>query len=76
VTEAIIDLAAAHLKRQFVFQTQRNRFGSVDGLRELAISARGCIKPSLGSGRVTVAFRKLPISDSACARRCTAPSSS
>jgi hypothetical protein len=56
VTEAIIDLAAAHLKRQFLFQTQRNRFGSLDGLRELAISARGCIKPSLGSGRVTVAF--------------------
>jgi hypothetical protein len=56
LTEAIIDLAAAHLKRQFLFQTQRNRFGSVEALRELAISARGCIKPSLGSSRVTVAF--------------------
>jgi hypothetical protein len=56
LTDAIIDLAAAHLKRQFLFQTQRNRFGSLDALRELAISARGCIKPSLGSGRVTVAF--------------------
>ena len=54
--DAIIDLAAAHLKRQFLFQTQRNRFGSIDGLRELAISARGCVKPSLGSARVTVAF--------------------
>jgi len=56
VTEAIIDLAAAHLKRQFLFQTQRNRFASLEGLRELAISARGCVKPTLGSGRVTVAF--------------------
>jgi hypothetical protein len=56
VTEAIIDLAAAHLKRQFLYQTQRNRFGNVDALRELAISARGCIKPSLGARRVTVAF--------------------
>jgi hypothetical protein len=56
LTEAIIDLAAAHLKRQFLFQTQRNRFASVDGLRELAISARSCVKPSLASGRVTVAF--------------------
>jgi hypothetical protein len=56
LTEAIIDLAAAHLKRQFVYQTQRNRFGSLEGLRELAISARGCVKPSLGSARVTVAF--------------------
>ena len=56
MNETIIDLAAAHLRRQFLFQTQRNRFASVDGLHELAISARGCIKPSLGSGRVTVAF--------------------
>jgi hypothetical protein len=56
LTDAIIDLGAAHLKRQFLFQTQRNRFGSLGGLRELAISARGCVKPSLGSGRITVAF--------------------
>ena len=39
-----------------MLQTQRNRFGSREGLRELAISARSCVKPSLGSGRVTVAF--------------------
>ena len=56
MTEAIIDIAAAHLKRQFLLQTQRNRFGSREGLRELAISARSCVKPSVGSGRVTVAF--------------------
>ena len=56
MTEAIIDIAAAHLKRQFLLQTQRNRFGSLGGLRELAISARSCVKPSLGSGRITVAF--------------------
>jgi len=56
LTEAIIDIAAAHLKRQFLLQTQRNRFGSLEGLRELAISARSCVKPSLGSGRITVAF--------------------
>jgi hypothetical protein len=56
LTEAIIDIAAAHLKRQFLLQTQRNRFGSREGLRELAISVRSCVKPSLGSGRVTVAF--------------------
>jgi hypothetical protein len=56
LTEAIIDIAAVHLKRQFLRQTQRNRFGSLEGLRELAISARSCVKPSLGSGRLTVAF--------------------
>ena len=56
MTDAIIDIAAAHLKRQFLLQTQRNRFGSLEGLRELAISARSCVKPSLGSGRITVAF--------------------
>ena len=56
MTEAIIDIAAAHLKRQFLLQTQRNRFGSREGLRELAISARSCVKPALGPGRITVAF--------------------
>lgn len=56
MSEAVIDLAAAHLKRQLLFQTQRNRFGSLDALRELAISARGCIASSHSSGRVTVAF--------------------
>ena len=56
MTEAIIDIAAAHLKRQFLLQTQRNRFGSREALSELAVSARSCVKPSLGSGRVTVAF--------------------
>jgi hypothetical protein len=56
LTEAIIDIAAAQLKRHFLLQTQRNRFGSLEGLRELAIAARSCIKPSLGSGRITVAF--------------------
>jgi hypothetical protein len=56
LTGAIVDLAAAHLKRQFLLQTQSNRFGTLEALRELAISARGCVKPSLGSSRVTVAF--------------------
>jgi hypothetical protein len=56
VSEAVIDLAAAHLKRQLLFQTQRNRFGNLDALRELAISARGCIASSHSPGRVTVAF--------------------
>ena len=56
MTDAILDLAAAHLKRQFLFQSQRNRFATLDGLRELAISARGCVKPSLPAARVTVAF--------------------
>jgi hypothetical protein len=56
VSEAVIDLAAAHLKRQLLFQTQRNRFGSLDALRELAILARGCIASSHSPGRVTVAF--------------------
>lgn len=56
MTDAIIDLAAAHFKRQFLFQTQRNRFASVDGLRELAVSAHGCVNPALAAGRVTVAF--------------------
>jgi hypothetical protein len=56
LTESIVDLAAAHLKRQFLFQTQRNRFGSLPALHELAIYARGCIASSLSPSRVTVAF--------------------
>jgi hypothetical protein len=56
VSEAVVDLAAVHLKRQLLFQTQRNRFGNLEALRELAISARGCVGSSLSPGRVTVAF--------------------
>jgi hypothetical protein len=56
LTRSIVDLAAAHLKRQFLYQTQRDRFGSLEALRELAIYARGCIPSSLSSGRMTVAF--------------------
>jgi hypothetical protein len=56
LTQSIVDLAAAHLKRQFLYQTQRDRFGSLEALRELAIYARGCIPSSLSSGRMTVAF--------------------
>ena len=56
MTRSVIDLAAAHLRRQFHYQTQRGRFGSLDALLELAISARGCVTSSLSSGRVTVAF--------------------
>lgn len=56
MSEAVIDLAAAHLKRQLLFQTKRNRFAHLDALHELAISARGCVGSSLSSGRVTVAF--------------------
>jgi hypothetical protein len=56
LTKSIIDLAAAHLKRQFLYQTQRNRFASLEGLQELAIYARGCIASSLSPSRVTVAF--------------------
>jgi hypothetical protein len=56
LTEPIVDLAAAHLKRQLIYQTQRNRFGSLEALHELAIYARGCIASSLSTGRVTVAF--------------------
>jgi hypothetical protein len=52
----VIDLAAAHLRRQFVYQTQRGRFGSLEALRELAISAKGCVGSSMSSGRITVAF--------------------
>ena len=56
MTKAIVDLAAAHLKRQFLYQTQRNRFASLEALHELAIYARGCIASSLSPARVTVAF--------------------
>jgi len=56
LNEPIIDLAAAHLKRQFLNQTQRNRFGNHQALLELAIYARTCIASSLSPSRVTVAF--------------------
>jgi hypothetical protein len=56
LTDAIVDLAAAHLKRQFLNQTQRNRFGNIEALLELAIYARGCIGGSASSNRITVAF--------------------
>ncbi len=52
----MIDLAAVQLKRQFVYQTQRDRFGSLEALLELAISARGCVASSQSTGRMTVAF--------------------
>ena len=56
MTKSVIDLAAAHLKRQFAYQAQRGRFGSADALLELAISARGCVASSMSSSRVAVAF--------------------
>ena len=56
MTKAVIDLAAAHLKRQLLYQTQRGRFGSLDALHELAISARGCASSPMSSSRITVAF--------------------
>ena len=56
MTRSVIDLAAAHLRRQFLYQTQRGRFGNLDALRELAISVRGCVASSMSSSRVTVAF--------------------
>src|SRR6266581_5780598 len=56
LTKSVIDLAAAHLRRQFLYQAQRGRFGRLDALLELAISARGCVASSLSSGRITVAF--------------------
>jgi hypothetical protein len=55
LSKSVIDLAAAHLKRQYQYQAQRGRFGSLDALLELAISARGCVA-SMSSSRVTVAF--------------------
>jgi hypothetical protein len=56
LTRSVIDLSAAHLRRQFLNQTQRGRFGSLEALQELAISARGCLASSLSAGRFTVAF--------------------
>jgi hypothetical protein len=56
LTRSVIDLSAAHLRRQFLNQTQRGRFGSLEALQELAISARGCVASSLCAGRSTVAF--------------------
>ena len=56
MSESIVDLAATHLKRQFLNQTQRNRFGNIEALLELAIYARGCIASAPSSSRVTVAF--------------------
>lgn len=56
MSKSVIDLAAAHLRRQFLYQAQRGRFGTLEALLELAISARGCVASSLSSGRVTVAF--------------------
>jgi hypothetical protein len=56
LTKSVIDLAAAHLKRQFLYQTQRGRFGNLDALLELAVSARGCVGSSMSSSRAMVAF--------------------
>ena len=56
MSKSVIDLAAAHLKRQFLYQAQRGRFGNLDALLELAISARGCTASSKSASRVTVAF--------------------
>jgi len=56
LSKSVIDLAAAHLKRQFLYQTQRGRFGRVDALLELAISAKGCVASSMSASRVTVAY--------------------
>lgn len=56
MAQSVIDLAAAHLKRQFLYQTQRGRFGSLDALVELVISAKGCVASSMSPSRVTVAF--------------------
>jgi hypothetical protein len=56
LTKSVIDIAAAHLRRQFLYQTQRGRFGSHEALLELAISARGCVTSSLSSAGVAVAF--------------------
>ena len=56
MTKSVIDLASVHLKRQFMYQTQRGRFGGLDALLELAIAARACVASSISSGRITVAF--------------------
>jgi hypothetical protein len=56
LTRSVIDLSAAHLRRQFLNQTQRGRFGTLEALQELSISARGCVSSSLSASRVMVAF--------------------
>jgi hypothetical protein len=56
LTKSVIDLAAVHLRRQFLYQTQRGRFGGLDALLELAISARACVASSMSAGGITVAF--------------------
>ena len=56
MSKSVIDLAAAHLRRQYLYQAQRGRFGRLDALLELAISARGCVASSMSSSRMTVAF--------------------
>jgi hypothetical protein len=56
LSESIIDLAAAHLKRQLLYQTQRGRFGSREAVQELAISAKGCAGSAVSSPRAVVAF--------------------
>jgi hypothetical protein len=56
LNKLIVDLAATHLKRQFLNQTQRSRFGNLEALLELAIYARSCIGSSLSPSRITVAF--------------------
>jgi hypothetical protein len=56
LSELVIDLAAAHLKRQLLYQTQRGRFGSKEAVQELAISARGCAGASVPPARLTVAY--------------------
>jgi len=56
LSESVIDLAAAHLKRQFLYQTQRGRFGNRDAVLELAISARGCAASAASQPRIMLAF--------------------
>ncbi len=56
MAESVIDLAAAHLKRQLLYQTQRGRFGSREAVLELAISARGCATSTVSPARIIVAF--------------------
>lgn len=56
MSKSVIDLTAVHLRRQFLYQTQRGRFGALDALLELAIAARACLASSMSSGRITVAF--------------------
>ena len=56
MSQSIIDLAAAHLKRQLLYQTQRGRFGSREAVQELAISAKGCAGSAVSPPRLMVAF--------------------